>query len=422
MGEAARRSKSALGKPCSCDSGLNYDECCMLKGIAPPRQRELPREVLTAWAMMQAHTEFLHSKGIYIGLPNTATFKGKSFLAAGNKLMYDDNPHATFHELILRNLSLTLGKEWWSVEEKKSAAERHYVMQCFDELKGLFKDLPERYDLEATQHDEHLNSMRATGNTQVLLSLAFDVYLLTHKGYLPDEWLRRLKDRNEYQGVRYEIGVASMFVRMGCELSFYNPNEKTNDGRRPKRAEFIAEHRESGNRVAVEAKSRRHDGVIHQGGTQNLEKAAHGNINHLYKQALAKETDGLPLFIFIDVNAPIKEDEKADESKWFSDIRRSFESKPEPTPENPDKHTALFVTNYSSHYQGKNVAHSGQFLFIGSLYPLVPLSDGVQGMFMQKLIQAVTGYGYVPSDMQTPVLSDRAFKDQKAFQEDVIHA
>jgi hypothetical protein len=404
MNKSKKNKPGKLGRnePCFCGSGIKYKKCCLPKGLTLPKiPTDVPQEVLDSYQDFQARTTFLNSKGIYINMPNTIVFKGKTFLAAGNKVMFDDNPHATFHQLILRNLQLTLGQEWWDTEAAKPEWERHYIKRCFEGL----KDFESRDDLDVKVVDEHTKTMLATGDAQALLSLAFDVYLLTHKNYMPDEWVDRLRNHEEFQGVRYEIGVASLFVRMGCELEFYDTKEREENGKRPKRAEFMAIHSETGNKVAVEAKSRQRDGVLHHPGTPNYNRAVRGKISDLYKQALFKKTDGLPLIIFIDVNSPTEADATIDKAQWYADVRRSFESRPEPSPKNPDKHTALFVTNYSSHYQGNNVSASGQYLYIGSIYPVHPFTDGHTGTFMQKLLQATTGYGYVPPSMDNSKIS-----------------
>lgn len=399
-----RRKPNKLGRndPCFCGSGIKYKKCCLPKGLKPPQPDQIPQSVLDEQEQATLRRQqFLQSKGIYISLPNTIVFKGKSILAVGDKIMWDDNPHATFHQLILRNLSLTLGQEWWDAETAKPTEEKHYIKQCYEELKVS----EVRDDLNVQQVDENTRTMLATGNTQSLMSLAFDVWLLTQKGCMRDEWLVRLRGRHEYQGVRYEIGVASLFVRMGCDLEFYDNDRIEEDGNPPKRAEFIATHSITGNRVAVEAKSRHVDGVIHTPGTMNYRNALKGDITKLYKRALLKETDGLPLVVFIDVNSPTEMGQSVQNTKWFSDVRRSFDSRPEATSENPDKYAAVLVTNFSSHYQGSDVARGGQYLFIGSTHPRHPISGGYQGEFMQRLIRATDNYGYVPPSMDNSKLA-----------------
>jgi hypothetical protein len=395
-GKRIKPNKLGRNDPCFCGSGIKYKKCCLPKGLTPPQISQIPQEVIDQHEQnVQKRQSFLHSKGIYINLPNTITFKGQSLLAVGNGIMLNNNPHATFHQLVFDNLARTLGKEWWDDESVKPADEKHYIKHCYDELQGS----DTRYDLDIEIIDEHTRTMLATGNTQSLLSLAFDVWLLTQKGYMRDDWLNRLRDREAYQGVRYEIGVASLFVRMGCDLEFYDNDKLDGNGHPPKRAEFIAVHPLTKNRVAVEAKSRHVAGVIHMPGTMNYRSALKGDITSLYRKALLKQTDGLPLIVFIDVNSPTEVTQTVQTTQWFSDVKRSFDSRPSATAENPDKYAAVFVTNFSSHYQGNDVSHSGQYLFIGSLLPEHPLMDGYQGEFMKRLLRATGGYGYVPPSM-----------------------
>ncbi len=395
-GKRAKPNKLGRNEPCFCGSGVKYKKCCLLKGLTPPVVPRIPIEVIDEHQQStQKRLLFLQSKGIYVSLPNTVTFKEKSFLAVGNKIMWDDNPHATFHQLILSNLSKTLGKEWWDAETAKPLEEKHFIKRCYEEL----AESDSREDLDVTPVDEHTRTMLATGDTQALLSLAFDVWMLTHKGYMRDEWLGRLRGMGEYQSVRYEIGVASLFVRIGCELEFYNDDRIEEDGNPPKRAEFIAVHAATGNRVAVEAKSRHVDGVIHTPGTMNYRKALKGDISNLYRKALLKVTDGLPLLVFIDVNSPTETDQAVQNTQWFADVKRSFDSRPSSSPENPDKYAAIFITNYSSHYQGDNVSHSGQFMVIGGANSKYPLADDFEGEFMKRLLKATNSYGYVPPSL-----------------------
>jgi len=192
-GKRSKPNKIGRNDPCFCGSGLKYKKCCLLKGINSPKALEIPQGVIDKERMAaQRREEYLQSKGIYISLPNTVHFKGKTMLAVGNKIMVDDNPHATFHQLLFRNLQQVLGEEWWNEQDSKADSERHYVRVYF----GKLSSSGARTDLDMTQIDENTRSMLATGDVQALLSLAFDVWLLAQKGYLRDDWLNRLRDRN----------------------------------------------------------------------------------------------------------------------------------------------------------------------------------------------------------------------------------
>lgn len=391
MGKKSSRKKNKLGRnePCFCGSGIKYKKCCLPKGLVPPRPiSEVPLEVLEKWNEMNEGIKELQAKGIYINLPNTIQrFKDKSYLAVGSKLMWDANPDATFHQLILRNLQLTLAKEWWEAELAKPAKEQHFIMQCYGKMSSM--TISEEQDLQ--QVTENLRTFLPTGYMQSLMSLAFDVYLLQHKNSFPDDWLRRLRTREQYQGVRYEIAVASIFARIGCTLEFYDDK-----GNKTKHPEFIATHEETGNKVAVEVKSRHRQGVIHTTGEANLRKAMLGDITKLFNAALKKQTDGLPYMIFIDVNAPTESDKTA-ETRWFADVKKMMIARGEVTPENPEPQNLLCVTNYSPHYEGDKVTKTGGTCFVAGLHTVHPLADGVEGVFMAKIMQAANGYGFVPN-------------------------
>lgn len=393
MSKLSKRRKDKLGRndPCFCGSGIKYKKCCLLKGLVPLRPMgEVPPEVFEKWNEMNQGIRELEAKGVYINLPNTIRrFESKSYLAIGNRLMWDANPDATFHQLILRNLSLTLDQEWWETELAKPANEQHFIMQCYNKINNMNITKQESFQ----QVNERLSTFVPTGYMQSLLNLAFDVYLLQHKNSFPDDWLRRLRTRDQYQGVRYEIAVASIFARIGCTLEFF---EDKGEGAKSKHPEFVAKHEDTGNKVAVEAKSRHRSGVIHTPGQADLRKAMLGDITKQFNAALKKETGDLPYMIFIDVNALTKTN-KTDETRWFADVKKMMLAKGEVTPENPDPQNLLCVTNYSSHYEGDKVAGIGGVCCVAARYAKYPLKDGPQGLFMVKIIRASNWYGFVPN-------------------------
>ena len=384
----ARPGKLGRNDPCFCGSDIKYKKCCLLKGLQPPRQipEPPPAEVFEHMRQAEARHHELQTKGIYINLPNTISFKGKTLMGVGNAVVWEEKENMTFHELILRDLQRTLGKDWWDAETDKKPEERHFIRRCYDRI-----NIQPTGDRQARYEGNGQWSHLPTGIEQTLLSLAFDVYLLTHKGYMPDDWLRRLRHPNEYQGVRYEVAVASLFVRIDCNLEFYD--EKVT---KTKHAEFRAVHTKTGNTVVVEAKSRQRPGVINQPGEPSLRKAMLGDVTKLFNKALQKDDEGLPYFIFIDVNAPAEIDVKTMETRWFADVRRMVEAGGEVTAENPQPYNTLFVTNYSPHYDGTEITASGQHMFVTSRFVKHPLKNGVEDVFLGILQQAANGYGFVP--------------------------
>ena len=184
MGKHRHSKPNKLGRneSCFCGSGIKYKKCCLPKGLKQPSK--VTTEMLNALSSQQKsmirRKAELESMGIYINLPNTTKFQGKSYMAVGNKLMWDDDPQASFHQLLFRNLMLTLGENWWEQEAKKDDVDRHIVRKWFAELSNNYFD--PRFSRQ--KHSNGMSSVPATGYTQSLLSLAFDIYLLAHKNQL----------------------------------------------------------------------------------------------------------------------------------------------------------------------------------------------------------------------------------------------
>jgi hypothetical protein len=400
MNKMQRKRPWRLGRndSCFCGSGEKYKKCCLPKGLAPLRPSDGDLDGATRSHMLaeymkhrvkaDAAKKALQEKGIYINLPNTIGFKGKKVLGIGNQVILDGNENTTFHELILRELKRTLSREWWESEMQKQPQDRHFVRKCYDALEA--GTAGERADLQ--QQDDNLWSFVPNGYLQTLLSLAFDVYVLQHKNSIPEDWVRRLKQREQYQGVRYEIAVASIFARIGCRLEFYEDNRGT-----AKHPEFTAHDPSTGDKVAVEAKSRHRNGVIHQQGTFDLTKAMKGDMTGLFNSALQKETDNLPYMIFMDVNAPRDIGSKTEETRWFQDIQKMMDKYHMPTAEEPDIYNLICLTNYSHHYEEDKVVQPGQNCSIRPLHVEHPLAGGINGPFIQKVLIAVNGYGFVPN-------------------------
>ena len=230
-----------------------------------------------------------------------------------------------------------------------------------------------------------------------MLALRNGEMLISSKNYLPEEWVKKLRDYKQYQGVRYEIAVASLFVRIGCNLDFYK-KEKSPKGYFIKRPEFIAELPITGDKVAVEAKSRQRKGVLHQPGEKNLLKAMLGDVTNLFNDALSKEHDNLPYLIFIDINAPI-DGQKTVETRWFSDIKKMLDQNTKNLNGKPEPYNGVISTNFSPHYHEDNPSYGGGYAIAMNQHMQNDFVGGPEGVFMSILLNAIHNYGRVPPDM-----------------------
>ncbi len=334
-----------------------------------------------------ARAQELQAMGIYVNLIRTIGFKGMRGLVIGNGIWFAKTEKATFHELILDRLRAELGEKWWKEQHALAPEERHFIYKCYEEFSKFTAEAVDK------QHEgDGTWSAPPNGYAHYLLNLAFDVYMLQHSNEIPKDWLRRLRIKDQYQGVRYEIAVASIFARMGCKLEFFKDSGTT-----VKHPEFKATHTETSTIVAVEAKSRHRDGVINQPGQFDLTKAVKGDIGSLFTNALQKDSGGLPYLIFIDVNAPRDLNEAAEASQWYKDVRQMVADHHVPTQQDPDTYALLCVTNYSHHYEADRLITPGQNCFAMPVHTQVPIPGGLQSVFLGKLQQAINGYGFVPN-------------------------
>jgi hypothetical protein len=208
-------------------------------------------------------------------------------------------------------LAGTLGADWMKAQKALPPEEQHFVRRCFTEYARW------KQRNKGNRDPDGLWSAEPDGWTQYLVSLAFDIASLIQAGELPDTLLRRLRHPDQYQGARYEVAVAAIFARLGCDVQFIADNTRRGE----KHPEFMALHRTTGVEIGVEAKSRHRPGVINQAGERDGERAMRGDVRRLYNEAVQQSlADGL-FMIFIDVNAPPSPDVPAFERKWAEDMK-----------------------------------------------------------------------------------------------------
>jgi hypothetical protein len=370
------KARPARNDPCHCGSDRKYKKCCEEadeKAASAERQRasaiqsftyeEASSEVLALKAQVdrrrQSIREYLsRDYGVLIGIVPPVDHGGGRVWAIGNRVFTDCPANQTFHEFITGLLRQALGREWFERQEALSADEEQHLYRCVREYIAWTERISDERDRDV----DGLYSAPPSGSVQYLLSLAWDVALLWQAtgGPPPEALMERLRDRHEYQGARYELAIAALFARVDCAIEFLD-DEKLRDR---KHGEFIATHRPSGERVVVEAKSRRRAGVINEVGEFNPDDPLRGDrraLRNLIANAMAKDPGGLPFLIFVDINAPVEEYVPGVEPPWQREVRKLFGRIPEMTGEKPASFQALYATNFSPHYQGEDLARGGEW-------------------------------------------------------------
>lgn len=290
-------------------------------------------------------------------------------------------PTETFHEFLTLILQHTLGETWWKQHKAFAPDKKHVVMKWFEAMREFYA--AKRTDDYKVK--EGIWAAAVTGYAQSLLQLSFDVFSLQQVGQLPESMIARLRDKKEFQGVRYEIAVASMFARAGFTIAFCEPAHGQ------KICEFIARH-PSGTSVAVEAKSRRRPGVLNEKGQPSEDSRA--DLKRLYTKA-RKKKPGQPFIIFLDFNLPATPDIPWSESPWLEDIKEMLNDFPEPTPQSPDAHNAVVITNHSYYYQGNELSKMQPVLYLLSQHPRYPFSNNA----WNDLFNSIERYSNVPDEV-----------------------
>jgi len=374
--------KAKIGRnaPCPCGSGKKFKNCCLPRAVPPPRSGQWPPA--DPWAARVDSA--IRRAGTPHGTPvPSIIWKGYRFRAVGSRL-HSRPPGETFHEFIVHQVKWTLGKEWHDEQIKRPPDQRHQILKWFDAMHELLM----RSGSDSGNR-EGVRSARASGDAWALLTLAYDIFHLLHRGDLPGGLVDRLRKEDQFQGSRYEVAVAAIFVRAGFEVKFVAAEGSK------KRCDFIAHDPATGIDIAVEVKSRHRAGVLGQPGQIEEAKAVRGDVEGLINDALEQNPGNMPFMIFIDVNVPPVPGIPIQERAWFRDIWDSMQSVPAPAPTRPDEANALVFTNFAYHWDGSKPTSGTEYLYIASQHPKYPLTEALLG----RIMAAVAAYGDVPVEM-----------------------
>lgn len=340
-------------------------------------------EVARKFSALEAERAERESMGYY--LPHLeGEFSGQRVRGVGPKI-YIRPLSETFDEFLIHHVMWTLGERWFGEQRSKPDAERHFVMTCWDHYHA-WKD---RNMTEANRRG-HAWSARPDGWTRALFALAVDLYSLCHRGELPQSLINRLKHPEEYQGARYEVAIAGLFVRLGCRVAFLN---RTTSKPQPTHCEFIATHGKTGVEIGVEAKSRRRPGVQGRRGVELAPSEVRGDVAPLVTDALGQAVDGKPFMVFVDVNAPMDVRRTGAALRWVEDVEAFLRGLDGGAPDAPVAWNVIVLTNYSFHYATEEEAQHGQYAARAALYPRVPLPNPE---FFDYLKRGLGNYGDIP--------------------------
>lgn len=288
------------------------------------------------------------------------------------------------HEFIFHAMFWVFGDKWYKEEKEKPFEQQHIVVR-WEQARYDFLGKVQELGLKPNQ------MVMPTGEVRELLSLAADMYYLQLVDELPKNLVKRLKNPDGFQGARYEIAVAASLVRGGFAIQWtnsHNTNKKIH--------EFDAFQSYTNETIAIEAKSRRRDGTLHEKGVMPNFDEIKLDIFSLLNKAMKQNPNDKPFGIFIDINLPRPKNLQNSDETWktiyFEKLKNEGASI---FGENPP--TFLAITNSAWHYDKDNLTSGGEFFLT------IPTSQNVKfplknEVTFQSITRALTKFSQIPED------------------------
>ena len=324
-------SKPGRNDPCPCGSGKKFKRCH--GGPNADYEAMISRGAAEAQRRAEIH-RIQQQRQQGLGRPIIATQTAdKRIVAVGHRLFQGAWP--TFHDFLYSYIFDVLGQDWFDAQARLKQDERHAVLEWHQKFLTSFQAA------EFVRGDIRRAPM--TGAISAFLTLAYDLYTLEHNNdqtripELRKSLIGRLKNRDQFIGVRYEIRVAAILLRAGFELEWEDETD-----RRSTHVEYTATYPRTGKVVGVECKIRNRDAT--KKSNQQL-----GKFVGLVSDALRKATPHDRL-IFVDLNTQAYPYVPGGPNDWRTisiNALRKFEGQPNAAALPP---AVVFITNYPDHH------------------------------------------------------------------------
>ena len=292
--------------------------------------------------------------------------------------IFVSNKYNTFTDFLLDYIKGCLGGAWGESEIKKPLEERHQIMKWYEALA--------HHSHKFQRDDSGLIPIQQNGVTRSYLSLAYDLYVLKHHQSLQGKILQRLRQREQFQGARYELFATATMIRAGFDIEFEDESDP-----KSKHPEFVAIHKTTGQKICVEAKSKHRAGVLGRPGEQVPVASSKIKIAGLLNDALQKPA-AYPYVIFIDANLP---GNKSEIESQFNEMEKTVREVSPATPENPAPFAMVELTNFPYHYDED---HETSTSLVSCVIPLYPKIKMQHPQLLQEIHQAAAKHGNIPKE------------------------
>ncbi len=361
--------------PCPCGSGKKYKHCCLSKITY---RTQIPPDILRQ--IMEHSRRETHWKQQFgqVRPIISADFQGNKFVAAGGQLHYSSK-WKTFPDFLIDYAGGLLGNSWGTEELNKPHEERHQIVKWYVDMR-LFQ---QRQPVQ----ENGLHSCVPNGAFAAFIHLGYDLYTLQHHSSMQNRLVARLKNKDQFQGARYELFVAATCIRAGYEIEYEDEGDVTR-----KHPEFVAKHKATSQIITVEAKSRYRHGILDFHGDPKPSEQIKAGIGRLLSEALQK-AGGYPHVVFIDLNLP------PDERIFFE--RPIFKEIGDTISficgdgEKGDRFNLLVITNHPHYYGSEDEPDpAGDTLLVLPRKPLI-VPDHTEAII--ALYKAAQQYSNIPN-------------------------
>lgn len=306
-----------------------------------------------------------------------ADFQGQKFVAVGHRLFHSEK-WKTFPDFLFDYIKNIFGSDWGNAELAEPLMERHQIMQWYQHV----------WDLRRQQQPDKVGRYDAVpdGISAAYLLLSYDLYLLSHHSSLQKHLVKRLKQPTQFQGARYELFVASTLIRAGCEIAFEDEEDETR-----KHVEFIATHKTTNQRVAIEAKSKHRHGILGFQTPNPPVDQTKANVRGLIEDAVNKSPAD-PLIIFVELNFPPTD---IGNVTWLEDVKADVHAVTKKR-NGVAPFDLLVFSNIPHHY---GMAGSTDPVKLFYMYePVSPRASGVRREIIDAIEIATKQYGTIPNE------------------------
>ncbi len=372
--------KIGRNNPCPCGSGKKYKKCCYLEPQTSS-SNTIPPEVLKKIKETQDYENERRKLYGEVRQIIHTDFKGYKFVAVGSELHYGKDLKV-FPDFLLDYIKTRLGEDWGNGELKKPLEERHQIMQWYDAMC--------RFQKKQKPDSDGIYRVVPNGAFSAYILLAYDLYVLKDNGALQDNIIRRLKISAQFQGARHELFAAASCIRARFSIEF--EDEKDISKKHP---EFIATHKQTGQEIAVEAKSKHREGILGFPGTRKADSGIKLDVTRLINNAI-KKGGSVPLVVFVDTNLPPSVAKQVYKGQQPSKEFQKVLDRVQAHKDNKDLFNLIVFTNHPHHY-GHDDEDDPQ-RHVTSVFSLKPIIIPTHDQCIIDLCNAARQHGNVPNE------------------------